>query len=118
MAAREPSAELSQWIADTPLDPDATLKSKIVEFVARGDFGIGQPRDRWGYDRMWFQDLIAPDEVGFDPGVFLLKRLLPKGSKPAPAVLPRPLGLPSQSRSPSPRPLQSPVPDLCRSAPL
>ena len=32
------------------VDPDATLKSKIVEFVTRGDFGLasGNKKPRWG----------------------------------------------------------------------
>ena len=53
------------------VDPDAILKAKIVEFVARGDFGLasGQKTDG-SYDRLWFEELIALDEVVFDAGVF------------------------------------------------
>src|SRR5262249_179283 len=56
------------------VDPDATLKSKIVEFVTRGDFGLasGSKNDE-AYERIWFREMLAPDEVTFDPGVFLLR---------------------------------------------
>ncbi len=49
------------------VDPDAILKSKIVEFVTRGDFGLasGNKKTDGAYDRMWFQELVAPDEVAF-----------------------------------------------------
>ena len=57
------------------VDPDAILKSKIVEFVSRGDFGLasGQKPDG-SYERVWFEELVAPDEVAFEAGVFLLRK--------------------------------------------
>src|SRR5438034_5110586 len=57
------------------VDPDAILKSKIIEFVSRGDFGLAsgrKPDD--SYERMWFGELVAPDEVAFEAGVFLLRK--------------------------------------------
>src|SRR6185295_3646759 len=57
------------------LDPDATLRGKIVEFVGRGDFGLGSQQNPDGsYGRVWFDELLAPDEVTFDAGVFLLSK--------------------------------------------
>lgn len=56
-------------------DPDTTLRTKIVEFVERGDFGLafGQRPDGT-YERVWFQERISPDEVAFEPDVFLLTK--------------------------------------------
>ena len=57
------------------LDPDTVLRGKIVEFVGRGDFGLASGEKPDGtYDRVWFQELVSPDEVGFYPGVFLLTK--------------------------------------------
>jgi len=68
------------------LDPDHTLRSKIVEFVSRGDFGLASGvRQDGTYERIWFQELLAPDEVAFDPGVFLLKKAKAESLKKAPA---------------------------------
>ncbi|MCX7933838.1 MAG: AAA family ATPase, partial [Planctomycetota bacterium] len=57
------------------LDPDSTLRGKIVEFVNRGDFGLasGQKPDG-SYERVWLGELIAPEEVAFEAGVFLLTK--------------------------------------------
>ena len=57
------------------LDPDATLRGKIVEFVSKGDFGLASgPQPGGGYERLWYAELLAPDEVAFEPGVFLLTK--------------------------------------------
>ena len=55
------------------VDPDTTLRSKIVEFVGKGDFGLasGQQPDG-GYEQFFFAEILDPAEVVFDPGVFLL----------------------------------------------
>jgi hypothetical protein len=55
------------------LDPDATLRKKIVEFVARGDFGLASNLKPNGtYERVWFAEEIGPEEVSFEHQVFLL----------------------------------------------
>jgi hypothetical protein len=69
------------------VDPDATLKSKIVEFIKHGDFGLasGQKADG-SYERVWFREPVDPDEVSFEAGVFLLLKATAerlKGEKPA-----------------------------------
>jgi len=54
------------------IDPDAVLRGKIGEFVAKGEFGLGSGRKAdGGYDRVWFEEPLAQDEVTFEPGVFL-----------------------------------------------
>jgi hypothetical protein len=48
------------------VDPDVTLKSKIVEFVTQGDFGLASGKKADGtYERTWFKEMLAPDEVSF-----------------------------------------------------
>ena len=37
------------------LDPDGVLKTKLVEFVGRGEFGLASgPKPEGGYERLWF----------------------------------------------------------------
>lgn len=57
------------------INPDEYLKRKVPEFVARGDFGLAsgeQPGS--GYQTVWFNEPISPDEVAFDADVYLLKK--------------------------------------------
>ena len=57
------------------LDPDSILRFKIVEFVGRGDFGLASGQKPDGtYERVWYKELIAPEEVSFESGVFLLNK--------------------------------------------
>ncbi|MFN3483913.1 MAG: DUF499 domain-containing protein [Planctomycetota bacterium] len=57
------------------LDPDATLRAKIVEFVGRGDFGLASGQKPDGtYGQVWFQEPLTADEVAFESGVFLLTK--------------------------------------------
>ncbi|MDP3938832.1 MAG: AAA family ATPase, partial [Deltaproteobacteria bacterium] len=57
------------------LDPEKVLRTKTVEFVERGDFGLASGRQPDGtFDRVWFAEAVAPDEVTFDADVFLLKK--------------------------------------------
>jgi hypothetical protein len=57
------------------IDPDTVLRGKIVEFVSRGDFGLGSgQKSDGGYDRLWFGELMASDEVAFEPDVYLLTK--------------------------------------------
>lgn len=57
------------------IDPDAVLRGKTVEFVGRGDFGLASGSKPDGsYQRLWFGELIAPDEVAFEPDVYLLTK--------------------------------------------
>ena len=97
------------------VDPDATLKSKIVEFVTRGDFGLASGKKVDGaYERMWFQEMVAPDEVAFDAGVFLLRKAtaetLRAGEPATPAPTPGPETGPPPTRTPEPSPTPGPGP--------
>jgi hypothetical protein len=101
------------------VDPDATLKSKIVEFVTRGDFGLASGKSADGsYERVWFQELVVPEEVAFEPGVFLLRKATaeaqnagtPGGPAPPPAPSPEPFPTPPPEPTPgglSPEPTAS-----------
>ena len=119
-SAAWPVASLRQSFLNGSLtrvvDPDTYLKSKIVEFVSRGDFGLASGRKAdGGYERVWFQELVAPDEVAFEAGVFLLKkdraRVLKSGVVLAPAPEPSPpvpapptVVQPGETPSPAPTP--------------
>lgn len=73
------------------LDPDAVMRSKIVEFVRNGEFGLASgPRPDDGYERLWYKQLISPDEVAFEPGVFLIKKARAEAlsAPPQPPVTP------------------------------
>jgi hypothetical protein len=64
------------------LDPDAVLKAKIVEFVGKGDFGLASGgRSDGSYERLWFEELLSPDEVNFDANVFLITKAKAKALK-------------------------------------
>ena len=90
-------------------DPDAVLRKKIVEFVAKGDFGLASGEPASGakgdeYKRWWFQEHVAPDEVAFEPGVYLLTRtkaeqLRTASSRPEPK---QPLGEAELQLTPEP----------------
>jgi hypothetical protein len=89
------------------VDPDSILRAKIVEFVSKGDFGLASGRNPDGScERVWFEELVAPDEVAFDAGVFLLRKdyakILKKGA-PVHSV-PEPTPQPHPDPSPEPRP--------------
>ncbi len=67
------------------VDPDLVLRSKIIEFVGRGAFGLASGQDRdGGYERIWFEESVAPDEVAFEAGVFLLRQATAQTQKSAP----------------------------------
>ncbi|MGA2464000.1 MAG: DUF499 domain-containing protein [Thermodesulfobacteriota bacterium] len=66
------------------LDPDTTLRNKIVEFVGKGDLGLASGQKPDGtYDRIWFEEQISSDEVTFESGVFLLTKNKAKALKAA-----------------------------------
>ena len=74
-----PLASLRQSFLDGSLtrlvDPDAVLRRKIVEFVGKGDFGLGSGRGADGrFVRVWFAEPIAPEEVAFESDVHLLTK--------------------------------------------
>jgi hypothetical protein len=66
------------------LDPDTVLRGKIVEFVEKGDFGLASgPRPDGSYDHIWYHEPLAPEEVAFEAGVFLLMKAKAQALKAA-----------------------------------
>jgi len=58
---------------DRLVDPDQCLRERIPEFVTKGEFGLASGGDpATGFSRIWFKELMPPDEVAFDPDVYLL----------------------------------------------
>jgi len=93
------------------LDPDVILRGKIVEFVGKGDLGLASGQKSDGtYERVWFEELVAPEDVAFEPGVFLLRKERAKALKQGVIVSPEPLpGLPAEPK-PEPEPGPESVP--------
>ena len=55
------------------VDPDVVLKSKIVEFIGKGEFGLASGQKTDGtYGRIWFEEQVSADEVTFEQGMYLL----------------------------------------------
>ena len=110
-----PLASLRQSFLDGSLtrllDPDTVLRTKIVQFVAGGDFGLasGQKPDG-SYERVWFEESMAPEEVAFESGVFLLKKakvqelIAGVAPEPTPEPAPRPEPEPTPGTEPEPTP--------------
>jgi len=99
------------------LDPDATLRGKIVEFVSKGDFGLASGQKPDGtYERVWHEELISPEEVAFESGVFLLLKAKARTLKiiqepaPGPELPPGPKPEPEPTSGPGPEPGPEPVP--------
>jgi hypothetical protein len=96
------------------LDPDTTLRNKIVEFVGKGDFGLASGQKSAGtYERIWFEEPISLDEVTFEAGVFLLTKAKAKalkgvmqgpeaGIKPVTQPVPEEVIKPEKGAEPSP----------------
>jgi hypothetical protein len=75
--------------------------------VSRGDFGLASGRKPSGsYDRVWFEELVAPDEVAFDAGVFLLRKDSARALKTDAPLEPVP------SPQPGPGPITAPEPPV------
>jgi len=118
-SAAWPLASLRQSFLNGSLtrlvDPDAILRAKIVEFVSRGDFGLASGRKLDGsYERVWFEELVAPDEVAFDAGVFLLRKVAAEALRRGVAAPPPPAQAPetglTTTTTPAPDPEARPEP--------
>jgi hypothetical protein len=77
------------------LDPDTTLRARIVDAVSRKEFGLASgERPDGTYERVWFDETVGPEEVAFESGVFLLlkskARLLKEGKVPEPPPTKKP----------------------------
>jgi hypothetical protein len=70
------------------LDPDTTLRKKVCELVEKGEFGYASGQTGDGYERVWFQEWLNPDEVSFEPNVFLLTKAKARTLKTKPSASP------------------------------
>ena len=62
------------------LNADDVLVAKIVQFVDKGDFGLGSARQPDGtFERVAFGEAIDPADVTFDTNVYLLSREAAEG---------------------------------------
>lgn len=68
------------------IDPDTVLRAKIAEFVERGDFGLASGQQPNAYDHVWYNEIVLPEEIFFDSGVFLLTKQTAKNLKTAQAA--------------------------------
>jgi hypothetical protein len=96
------------------LDPDGVLRTKILEFVGRGDFGLASgAKDSGGFERLWFNEAVQPDEVAFEAGVFLLKKAKAQELKAKPPSEPgEPLPIPPDNGGQKPKVPPVPVPPI------
>ena len=80
------------------VDPDTVLRSRITEFILRGEFGLasGYNPDKT-YIRIWFEEEIDSLEVSFEPDVFLLLRTKVESQKKAEQQQPDPAVITSGS---------------------
>jgi hypothetical protein len=97
------------------IDPDTVLRSKIVEFVGKEDFGLASGQRPDGtYDQVWYAEPLAPEEVTFESGVFLLRkekaRALKSGIKPSSE--PEIPSIPGPKPQPESEEVQKPKPDF------
>lgn len=64
------------------LDPDSYLRGRLPEFVLKGEFGFASGQKPEGdYARIWFGELLPPEEVSFDSDVYLLLLKTAQGLK-------------------------------------
>jgi hypothetical protein len=95
------------------IDPDAILRNKIAEFVGQGAFGLASGQKAGGYDRVWFGELLPPEEVAFEAGVFLLRKdkaeAIKRGPTPVTPPSPGPMLGPGPERPAPPEPPAVPV---------
>jgi hypothetical protein len=91
------------------LDVDKVLKTKIPDFVERGDFGLASGSNPDGsFTRVWFIEPLSHEEVSFEKDVFLLRKDKAHSLKPAepleksPATAEPPTDLPSAERPTTP----------------
>ena len=94
------------------VDPDTVLRSKIVEFVGTGDFGLASGKRADGtFERVWFEESLGRDEVAFESGVFLLLKNKAKDLVAKPEPGPGPTDPPQPGPRPSDPPGPEPGPD-------
>ena len=94
------------------IDPDAVLRQKVVEFVANGEFGLASgAKDDGGFNRLWYEEPVAAEEVAFEENVFLVTKAKAKELKAAPEDSPQTPPEPAPSPEPAPQPEPESGPD-------
>ena len=74
-----PLVSLRQSFLDGSLtrlpDPDRVIRQRVAEWVQAGDFGLasGDP-DGSDLRTVWYEELVATEEIAYEPGVFLLTK--------------------------------------------
>ncbi len=95
------------------VDPDTVLRTKIVEFVGKGEFGLASGLEPDGtYARVWVGESLGSEEVSFESGVFLLLKDKARAlvSEPAPIIAPDRTPAPDTSPDPEPESSSDPAP--------
>ena len=93
--------------------PTPSCKRQIVEFVARGDFGLASgAREDGSFERLWYAEPINTEEVAFEADVFLLTRSKAQDLKTTPEDTPRPPLEPEPRPEPEIETDPEPDPDL------
>jgi hypothetical protein len=91
------------------LDPDTVLRGKVVEFVAKGELGLASGAQPDGtYQRVWYKEIVAPEDVTFDAGVFLLTKAKAQALRAAPEAPTSPGAEPEAPPEPPPGPTAPP----------
>ena len=94
------------------VDPDKALREKIVDFVAKGEFGLASGEKPDGsFERVWFEEPVSRDEVTFEAGLFLLTKAKAKALKAASHLDPTVVNPPPVAATPPPSVIP-PQPDL------
>ena len=85
------------------LDPDAVLRGRIVDWVIKGDFGLASGQGTDGtHERVWFKEVLSPEEVSFETGVYLLTKAKAQALKSGATPGPGPVVTPGPGPSPTP----------------
>lgn len=86
-------------------DPDAVLRQKIGGFVTNGDFGTASGQQPNGtYTNTWYETVLPPDEITFDPGFFLLTKRKAEELTATPEIQPGPVIAPPPGQLKPPKP--------------
>ncbi|MGI8782166.1 MAG: DUF499 domain-containing protein, partial [Acidobacteriota bacterium] len=89
------------------VDADAVLRAKVPDFILRGEFGLGSRGPGTSdFQRVWFKEPVAAEELAFDDSVFLLgkavaerlTRAIPPSPDDTPA-LPPPVPAPAREHT-------------------
>lgn len=94
------------------IDPDEVLSQKVVEFVAKGEFGLASGAKNDGsFNRLWYEEPVEDAEVAFEENVFLVTKAKAKALKAAPEDSPQTQPEPAPSPEPAPQPESESGPD-------